>query len=181
MKRFLLTLLSVFVLTFQAEAQDLDKENTLYMDLKDGRVVIRMRPDLAPLHVERIKKLTREGFYDGTPFHRVIRGFMAQGGDPTGTGMGGSNYPDLPAEFSNALHTTGTVSMARSSNPNSANSQFFIVFKKAAHLDGQYTVWGEVVDGMNFVNRIKKGSSMNNGQVTNPDKIVKMQVAADVQ
>lgn len=181
MKRLLLTLLSVFALTFQAEAQDLDKENTLYMALEDGRVVIRMRPDLAPMHVERIKKLTREGFYDGTPFHRVIRGFMAQGGDPTGTGMGGSDYPDLPAEFSNALHTTGTVSMARSSNPNSANSQFFIVFKKAAHLDGQYTVWGEVVDGMNFVNRIKKGSSSNNGKVTNPDKIIKMQVAADVQ
>ncbi|NVK17633.1 MAG: peptidylprolyl isomerase [Methylocystaceae bacterium] len=181
MKRFILSLLVLIGLNISAQAQDYDLENTLYMDLKNGRVVIKMRPDIAPQHVARIKQLTREGFYDGTVFHRVIRGFMAQGGDPTGTGMGGSKYPDLPAEFSNEKHVTGTVSMARSSSPNSANSQFFIVFKKAAHLDGQYTVWGHVVEGMEFVNRIKKGSSFKNGQVTNPDKIIKMQVAADAK
>ncbi|WP_135076870.1 peptidylprolyl isomerase [Terasakiella sp. SH-1] len=181
LKRLLLTALLVTGLSFSAQAQDFDKENSLYLDLKDGRVVIKMRPDLAPKHVERIKKLTREGFYDGIVFHRVIRGFMAQTGDPTGTGMGGSDYPDLPAEFSNEPHVTGTLSMARSSNPHSANSQFFIVFKRAGHLDGQYTVWGQVVEGMEFVNRIKKGSSYNNGKVTNPDKIIKMQVAADVK
>lgn len=181
MKRFLLSLFVLIAFSFSAQAQDMDLENTLYMDLKNGRVVIQMRPDLAPQHVARIKQLTREGFYDGTVFHRVIRGFMAQGGDPTGTGMGGSKYPDLPAEFSNEKHVTGTLSMARSSSPHSANSQFFIVFKKAAHLDGQYTIWGQVVDGMEYVNRIKKGSSFKNGQVTNPDKIIKMQVAADAK
>ena len=158
-----------------------DPENALYLDLKDGRVTIELRPDLAPKHVERIKQLTREGFYDGIVFHRVIRGFMAQTGDPTGTGMGGSQYPDLPAEFSNVPHEKGTVSMARSRSPNSANSQFFIMFKKNAHLDGSYTVWGQVVQGMEFVNRIKKGLSSQNGQVKNPDKIVRMQVAADAQ
>ncbi len=181
MKRFLLSLLVIMGLSCVAHAQGMDKENTLYMDLKNGRVVIQMRPDLAPKHVQRIKELTRAGFYDGIVFHRVIRGFMAQTGDPTGTGMGGSDKPDLPAEFSNALHERGTVSMARASNPNSANSQFFICFKKAASLDGQYTVWGQVVEGMEFVDRIKKGSSFNNGKVTNPDKIIKMQVAADVK
>ncbi|NVJ90989.1 MAG: peptidylprolyl isomerase [Methylocystaceae bacterium] len=181
MKRFLLSLLVIMGLSCAVHAQGMDKENTLYMDLKNGRVVIQMRPDLAPKHVQRIKELTRAGFYDGIVFHRVIRGFMAQTGDPTGTGMGGSDKPDLPAEFSNALHERGTVSMARASNPNSANSQFFICFKKAASLDGQYTVWGQVVEGMEFVDRIKKGSSFNNGKVTNPDKIIKMQVAADVQ
>lgn len=181
MKRFILSLFVVMGLAFGAQAEDYDKENTLFLDLKDGRVVIKMRPDIAPKHVERIKKLTREGFYNGTVFHRVIRGFMAQGGDPTGTGMGGSDYPDLPAEFSNEPHVEGTLSMARSRSPHSANSQFFIVFKRAGHLDGQYTVWGHVIEGMEFVHKIKKGSSYNNGQVTNPDKIIKMQVAADVK
>jgi len=181
LKRLVLSLLLVLGLSFSTHAADFDKENTIYMDLKDGRVIIKLRPDLAPKHVERIKKLTREGFYDGVVFHRVIRGFMAQTGDPTGTGMGGSQYPDLPAEFTNTPHETGTLSMARSRSPHSANSQFFIVFKKAAHLDGQYTVFGQVVDGMEYVHKIKKGSSYENGKVTNPDKIIRMQVAADVK
>jgi peptidylprolyl isomerase len=181
LKRLVLSLFIVMGLSLSAQAADFDKENTIYMDLKNGRVVIKLRPDLAPKHVERIKKLTREGFYDGIVFHRVIRGFMAQTGDPTGTGMGGSQYPDLPAEFSNTAHERGTLSMARSRSPHSANSQFFIVFKKSAHLDGQYTVFGQVVDGMEYVDRIKKGSSYNNGTVTNPDKIIRMQVAADVK
>ena len=184
MKRFILSLLVVMGLSIGAQAADYDKENTLFLDTKNGRVVIKLRPDLAPKHVERIKKLTREGFYDGIVFHRVIRGFMAQTGDPTGTGMGGSKYPDLPAEFSNEPHVKGTLSMARSRSPHSANSQFFIVFKRTAsvaNLDGQYTVFGQVVEGMEHVNRIKKGSSSNNGKVNNPDKIIKMQVAADVK
>jgi peptidylprolyl isomerase len=185
MKRIFLSLFCSLVIGLfslsSVHAEDYDKENTIYMDLKDGRVVIKMRPDLAPQHVQRIKELTRAGFYNGVVFHRVIRGFMAQTGDPTGTGMGGSDKPDLAAEFSNEPHVTGTLSMARSQSPNSANSQFFIVFKRAAHLDGQYTVWGQVVDGMEFVNKIKKGSSSDNGKVTNPDKIIKMQVASDVK
>lgn len=182
MKRLFQSLLiALGLLAISPDLQAMDSENTLYMDLKDGRVVIAMRPDLAPQHVARIKQLTREGFYDGVVFHRVIRGFMAQTGDPTGTGMGGSDYPDLPAEFNNAPHERGVVSMARSSNPNSANSQFFIMFKKNAHLDGAYTVWGQVVDGMQFVDRIKKGSSFDNGAVKNPDKIIRMQVAADAK
>lgn len=181
LKRLVLTLLLAMGLSFSAQAADYDKENTIYMDLKDGRVVIKLRPDLAPNHVERIKKLTREGFYDGIVFHRVIRGFMAQTGDPTGTGMGGSQYPDLRAEFSNEPHERGTLSMARSRSPHSANSQFFIVFKKASYLDGQYTIFGQVVEGMEYVDKIKKGSKYNNGKVKNPDKIIKMQVAADAQ
>lgn len=156
-----------------------DLENTLYLDLKDGRVVIELRPDLAPKHVERIKELAREGFYDGIVFHRVINEFMAQGGDPTGTGMGGSDKPDLPAEFSDALHTRGAVSMARSQDPNSANSQFFIVLEDSNFLDGQYTIWGYVKEGMEFVDNIKKGDSVRNGVVENPDKIISMRVAAD--
>lgn len=180
MKRLILSLVLMMAFTFSAQAQQ-DLENTLYLDLKGGRVVIQMRPDIAPKHVERIKQLTREGFYDGIVFHRVIRGFMAQTGDPTGTGMGGSQYPDLLAEFSNVPHEKGTVSMARSRSPNSANSQFFIMFKKNAHLDGSYTVWGQVVQGMEFVNRIKKGLTSQNGQVNNPDIIIRMQVAADAQ
>jgi len=184
MKRLFLSLLCTLIIgTFSvtAHAEDYDKENSLYLDLKNGRVVIKMRPDLAPKHVAQIKKLTRAGFYDGIVFHRVIRGFMAQTGDPTGTGTGGSEEPDLAAEFSNEPHIKGTLSMARSRSPNSANSQFFIVFKRAPHLDGAYTVWGQVVEGMEFVNKIKKGSSSNGGKVTNPDKIIKMQVAADVK
>ena len=156
-----------------------DPENTLYMDLKDGRVVIELRPDLAPKHVERVKALAREGFYDGTVFHRVIEGFMAQGGDPTGTGSGGSKHGNLPAEFTKAAKfVRGTVGAARTGDPNSANSQFYIMFEPAPHLDGQYTIWGQVTSGMEFVDKIKRGSG-GGGTVSGPDKIVKVQVAAD--
>ncbi len=158
----------------------LDPENTIYLDLDAGRVVIQLRPDLAPKHVERIKELTRKGFYNGLKFHRVIPGFMAQTGDPLGNGTGGSGQ-NLPAEFNKAPHVRGTVSMARAGSPNSADSQFFICFDNASFLDGQYTVWGQVVSGMEFVDKIKAGSQLNNGAVSNPDKIVKMQVAADVK
>ena len=161
-------------------ARAADPENTLYMDLPYGRVVIELRPDLAPKHVARIKELVRQHFYDGTPFHRVIGGFMAQGGDPTGTGTGGSGKT-LPAEFSSAHHVRGTASMARASDPNSADSQFFICFAPVPDLDGQYTIWGQVVQGMEFVDKIKKGDENNNGLVDHPDRIVKMQVAADVK
>lgn len=161
--------------------QKLDPENTLYMDLKQGRVVIQMFPDIAPKAVERVKTLAREGFYDNTPFHRVIEGFMAQGGDPTGTGTGGSKLPDLPAEFSTKRHfLRGTCGMARTSDPNSANSQFFIMFAPAPHLDGQYTIWGQVVQGMDFVDQIKRGSG-SGGTVSNPDRIVHLRVAADAK
>jgi cyclophilin family peptidyl-prolyl cis-trans isomerase len=159
-----------------------DKENTLFLDLKDGRVTIQLLPDLAPKHVERIKTLVRQGFYDGTPFHRVIEGFMAQGGDPTGTGTGGSQLPDLPAEFTpaaKARYLRGTCGMARTQNPNSANSQFFIMFAPAPSLDGQYTIWGRVVSGMEAVDKIKRGSG-GSGMVPAPaDKIIKAQIAAD--
>ncbi len=154
-------------------------KNTIYLDLEDGRVVIELRPDLAPNHVERVKELTREGFYDGVVFHRVIDGFMAQTGDPTGTGMGGSDKPDLEAEFSDEPHVRGTLSMARTSDPDSANSQFFIVFEDASHLNGQYTVWGLVVDGMEYVDKIKRGDGRN-GMVDDPDKIIRVRIAADV-
>jgi peptidylprolyl isomerase len=166
--------------TADAQAPQLDPENTVYMDLKDGRVVIQLRPELAPKHVERVKILCRKGFYDNTPFHRVIDGFMAQGGDPTGTGSGGSDLPDLPAEFSNTVRfIRGTVGAARTSDPNSANSQFFIMFAPAPSLDGQYTIWGRVVQGMEHVDNIKRGSG-GNGIVQTPDRIVHMRVAADV-
>ncbi|WP_028879479.1 peptidylprolyl isomerase [Terasakiella pusilla] len=158
-----------------------DPENTLFLDLKDGRVTIELRPDLAPKHVERIKMLAREGFYDGVVFHRVIDGFMAQGGDPTGTGMGGSDYPDLEAEFSDEPHIEGSCSMARAMDPNSANSQFFLCFDRAPHLDNQYTFWGQIIDGMEHVHAIKKGSPFNNGSVDEPDSILKMHVAADLE
>ncbi len=167
---------SLAILPLTTHAQGTDPENTLYLDLKDGRVVIQLRPDIAPNHVERIKKLARDGFYDGIVFHRVIDGFMAQTGDPTGTGTGGSKEPDLKAEFSNAPFKRGTLGMARSSNPNSANSQFFIMFADGDWLNGQYTVFGEVVDGMEFIDNITRGEPP-----ANPDKIVKMQVAADAQ
>lgn len=157
----------------------MDKENTLYLDLDYGRVVIEMLPDVAPKHVARIKQLVRQGFYDGIKFHRVIDGFMAQTGDPTGTGMGGSGQK-LAAEFNATPHVRGTVSMARASDPNSADSQFFICFDDARFLDGQYTVWGKVTSGMEFVDMIKKGDPKT-GAVSNPDIIVKMQVAADVK
>lgn len=160
-------------------AQALDPENTLYLELKNGRVIIEMFPDKAPKHVARIKELTRKGFYDGTVFHRVIDGFMAQTGDPTGTGMGGSGQK-LEAEFNDKKHIRGTVSMARASDPNSADSQWFICFDTASFLDGQYTVWGQVVGGLEYVDQIKKGDPNNNGKVAGPDKIVSLKVAADV-
>ena len=153
-----------------------DLENTLYLDLEKGRVVIEMLPDVAPGHVKHIKELAREGFYDGVVFHRVIEGFMAQGGDPTGTGMGGSKKPNLKAEFNATKHVRGTCSMARSASPDSGNSQFFICFEAAPFLDRQYTVWGQVTSGMEFVDQLKRGEP-----VQNPDKIVKMTVAADAK
>lgn len=158
----------------------MDRENTLFLDLKDGRVVIELRPDLAPNHVARIKELVREGYYDGLKFHRVIDGFMAQTGCPQGTGTGGSGQK-LKAEFSRERHVRGTCSMARAASPDSADSQFFIMFAPSPHLDGQYSVWGQVVDGMDFVDNIKKGSSLANGAVKDPDVIVRLQVAADVE
>jgi peptidylprolyl isomerase len=170
----------VGVTLWNGEAAALDPENTLYMDLDYGRVVIELRPDLAPGHVSRIKELTRQGFYDGLKFHRVIDGFMAQTGDPRGDGTGGSGQK-LKAEFSGEKHVRGTVSMARAMDPNSGDSQFFIVFATAPQLDRQYTVWGKVVEGMDNVDKIKKGSSARNGAVPDPDKIVKMQVAADAK
>ena len=152
----------------------------LILELKDGPVKIKLRPDLAPNHVERIKTLTGEGFYDGVVFHRVIPGFMAQSGDPTGTGAGGSELPDLKAEFSNEKHKRGTVSAARSQNPNSANSQFYICFDDAPWLDRQYTVWGEVVEGMDAVDKIKKGGEHNNGSISGePDKILKARIETE--
>ncbi|MGD0142319.1 MAG: peptidylprolyl isomerase [Rhizomicrobium sp.] len=157
-----------------------DPENTIVMTLKNGRVVIALRPDLAPIHVARIKELSRAGFYDGVVFHRVIPDFMAQTGDPTGTGSGGSELEDLKAEFTPERHVRGTVSMARTNNPNSANSQFFICFADAPWLDRQYTVWGKVVEGMEHVDAIKKGGENNNGEISGaPDKILKMQIEAD--
>ena len=157
-----------------------DAENTLILDLKTGPVVIALKPDVAPNHVARIKELARKGFYDGVVFHRVIPGFMAQTGDPTGTGSGGSDLPDLKAEFSATPHKRGTVSMARTSNPNSANSQFFICFDDAPWLDRQYSVWGQVVEGMEHVDAIKKGGDHNNGAISGePDKILKARIEAD--
>jgi peptidylprolyl isomerase len=151
-----------------------DPENTLVLETTKGTVVIAMRPDLAPTHVARIKELAREGFYDGTPFHRVIDGFMAQTGDPTGTGSGGSGKK-LKAEFSDTHHLRGTASMARAANPDSADSQFFICFAEAPWLDRQYTVWGEVTDGMENVDDIKRGEPVNE-----PDRIVTARVQADL-
>ncbi|MCA6238272.1 MAG: peptidylprolyl isomerase [Phenylobacterium sp.] len=152
----------------------MDPENTLLIDTETGRVTIRLRPDLAPQHVDRIKELAREGFYDGVAFHRVIPGFMAQGGCPNGAGTGGSSKPNLPAEFSREPHVRGVCSMARTNNPNSANSQFFICFDDATFLDGQYTVWGEVTGGMEHIDALPKGEPPRT-----PGKIVSMKVAAD--
>jgi peptidylprolyl isomerase len=153
-----------------------DLENTIYMELPYGRVEIELLPKLAPQHVNRIKELAREKFYDQTPFHRVIEGFMAQGGDPTGSGTGGSKKPDLKSEFSSEPHVRGICSMARSNNPHSANSQFFICFDDATFLDKKYTVWGRVISGMEFVDQLKRGEP-----VPKPDRIKTMRVAADVQ
>lgn len=176
MKRFLTTLTILLgLITMTNSSQAADAENTLYMDLKDGRVTIQLRPDLAPRHVARIKELARQGFYDGIVFHRVIAGFMAQTGDPTGTGTGGSGQ-GLDAEFNAEPYVRGTVGMARSGHPDSADSQFFITFGDASFLNGQYTVWGQVTDGMEHVDAIALGEPP-----ANPDKMIKMQVAADVE
>lgn len=151
----------------------------VYLDVKSGRIEIKLASDLAPNHVKQIKTLVKRGFYDGIVFHRVIEGFMAQTGDPTGTGRGGSDLPDIKAEFSNEPFKRGVLGMARSSNPNSANSQFFIMFAPGDFLNGEYTVVGKVVKGMEHVDAIKKGNSAANGTVTDPDKIIKMQMAQD--
>jgi len=155
-----------------------ESENLLHMELERGSVVIEMRPDLAPKHVARIKELVREGFYDGLTFHRVIEGFMAQGGDPDGDGTGGSGT-NIDAEFSDEPHVRGSVSMARSGHPDSADSQFFIVFEPAAWLDGEYTIWGQVVEGMEHVDGLKHGDQRRNGEVTDPDMMISLRIAAD--
>lgn len=179
MTRFLFAIMAlagVSMTTHQVSAADL--ENILYLDLERGRVVVEMRPDLAPRHVERIRELARAGFYDGLTFHRVIDGFMAQGGDPAGNGTGGSGRK-IPAEFSPpdvAKHLRGTVSMARARHPDSADSQFFICFQPAPFLDGQYTIWGQVTEGMEHVDALKRGEP-----VSDPDIIVRMRVAADAE
>jgi peptidylprolyl isomerase len=179
MKNLLLTIIGLFYfMTSTANAQDLS--NTLYMELKDGRVIIEMRPDLAPQHVARIKELVSEKFYDGLKFHRVIDGFMVQTGDPLGNGTGGSGVK-LQAEFNNEPHVKGTVSMARAQDVNSGDSQFFICLADARFLDGQYTVWGKVTQGMDIVDKIKKGNPNDNGTVTNPDIIISLRLASDIK
>ncbi len=172
-----LTFALALTLIFALPSMALDKENTLLLDTTYGRVIIKMRPDLAPKHVKRIKELVRMKFYDGIVWHRVMEGFMAQTGDPTGTGRGGSGK-NIPAEFTKEPFKRGTVGMARSQSPNSGDSQFFICFAPSPFLNGKYTVWGEVVSGMEYIDKIKKGRGQS-GSVTNPDKIVRMQVAAD--
>ena len=162
--------------TAQAAA---DLSNTLYLTTKDGSITILLRPDLATKHVAQIKALVKRHFYDGIVFHRVIPDFMAQTGDPTGTGTGGSDLPNIPAEFTAAPFLRGTVGMARSSAPDSANSQFFICFKDSPFLNGKYTVFGEVTEGMDIVDKIKKGEAANNGTVYNPDKIITLRLATD--
>lgn len=171
----ILALIGVVMTNDTDRAAAADPENTLHMELASGRVTIELRPDLAPGHVARIKELTREGFYDGVVFHRVIEGFMAQTGDPTGTGRGGSGEK-LKAEFSDANYGRGTVGMARAQSPDSGDSQFFICFNDCSFLNGQYTVWGQVVDGMELVDGIKRGEPP-----VDPDQIVKMRVAADAE
>jgi len=177
-RRSLLAAPLALALAGAAYAQD-DKANTVILTTKNGKVVIKLRPDLAPKHVERIKTLVKRKFYDGLVFHRVIKGFMAQTGDPTGTGSGGSDLPDLPAEFSKAPFKRGSLGMARAQSPNSANSQFFICLAEASFLNGQYTLFGEVTSGMEVVDLIKKGSESADGQVDDPDKIVTMRMASD--
>ncbi|MBM3395025.1 MAG: peptidylprolyl isomerase [Betaproteobacteria bacterium] len=172
------TLLLSLLMLISRAAQAADAENTLLLQLKDGVVEIEMLPEAAPKHVARIKELVRKKFYDGIVFHRVIEGFMAQTGDPTGTGTGGSGQR-LPAEFNTLPHERGTLSMARARDPNSADSQFFICFQAAPFLNRQYTVWGKVVKGMEHVDKIKKGDQSANGAVENPDRIITLRVAAD--
>ncbi|MGD0764457.1 MAG: peptidylprolyl isomerase [Roseiarcus sp.] len=171
---------SLIVAAGAALAED-DAQNTLILATKHGKIVIRLRPDLAPKHVAQIKKLVKRKFYDGIVFHRVIPGFMAQTGDPTGTGSGGSDLPDLKAEFSDEPFKRGTVGMARASDPDSANSQFFICLADVPSLNGQYTVFGEVVSGMDVVDKIKAGTQENNGAVDNPDKIVTLRLAGEAK
>ena len=178
LRNLLLILFGGFVIVMTANpgtATALDPENALLIQLDGGPVTVELLPDVAPQHVARIKELTRDGFYDGIVFHRVIDGFMAQTGDPTGTGRGGSTKPDLPAEFSDVPFERGTLGMARTQNPNSANSQFFITFGPTSHLNGQYTVWGRVVDGMEHVDAIKRGEPPRN-----PDAMLSVRVLADV-
>jgi peptidylprolyl isomerase len=163
----------------RAAAQESDPENTLILETKNGKIVIKLRPDLAPKHVAQIKALVARKFYDGIVFHRVIAGFMAQTGDPKGTGEGGSDLPDIPAEFTATPFKRGTLGMARASDPNSANSQFFICLADAPFLNGKYTVFGEVTSGMDVVDKIKKGDEANNGSVTDPDKMLKLRLAAN--
>jgi len=185
MRRLSRTVLFVAVFVWGAfalcskPALALDPENSLYLDLAFGRVVIALQPTVAPKTCEQIKKLVRAGFYNGVVFHRVIDGFMAQTGDPTGTGTGGSGHP-LKAEFSSEPFARGVVAMARTSDPDSADSQFFIMYAAAPGLDGKYTIFGHVESGMEFVDKLKKGDPGKNGMVVNPDKIIKMQVVADV-
>jgi peptidylprolyl isomerase len=170
--------LGVAAAAVPAQAASSDPKNTVILETTYGPVTIKLRPDLAPKHAERIRTLTQRGFYNGVVFHRVIEGFMAQTGDPTGTGTGGSDLPDLPAEFTNkAKFVRGVVGMARAADPNSANSQFFIMYADAPSLNGQYTIVGEVVSGMEAVDKIKKGPAEDNGVVQGPDKIVKMHMA----
>jgi peptidylprolyl isomerase len=186
LRRTVLTLLTLlaFGAAYEVQAQPAaksDKANLVYLETKDGRITILLRPDLAPKHVARIKELTKRKFYDNIVFHRVIDGFMAQTGDPTGTGMGGSDLPNLPAEFSAEPFKRGILGMARAQDPNSANSQFFIMFGEAPSLNRQYTVFGEVVDGLAVVDKIKRGDPTNNGKVYQPDRILSMRMASDVQ
>ena len=177
--RFFVTLITGIFVAKTSLAADTANDNTLYLDLKDGRVVIEMLPSLAPNHVARIKELVKQKFYDGIVWHRVMEGFMAQTGDPTGTGMGGSGQK-IKAEFTSAPFARGVVGMARSSDPNSGDSQFFIMLAENPGLNGNYTVWGKVVKGMEFVDKIKKGDLSDNGKVTEPDKIISMRMASDV-
>jgi len=178
--RRLLLAAAAFSVALGASSIARAEDDLLFIDTKDGRITIKLRSDIAPKHVERIKRLAKEHFYDGVTFHRVIDGFMAQGGDPDGTGMGSSRYPDLKAEFSNEPFKRGTVAMARQpGDKDSANSQFFICFADAPQLNGKYTIWGEVVSGMDVVDKIKKGDKANNGAVDSPDKMLKVRAAGD--
>ena len=182
----LLALLAALACAAPAVAQPLpagvDPQNAVVIDTNKGRIVMKLRPDLAPKHAERIKQLARDKYYDNVPFHRVIAGFMAQTGDGArGDGSGGSKYPNLPAEFSSVPFKRGIVGMARTNDPNSANSQFFIMFAETPSLNGQYTVVGEVISGMDVVDKIKKGSPAENGKVADPDRMTRVQVAADAK
>ena len=179
MRKYIFSLMAIISALFLKPACAADAENTLVMQLKGGPVIIEMYPDSAPNHVKRIKELVRQGFYDGLKFHRVIDGFMAQTGDPLGNGTGGSGQ-SIKAEFNERHHGRGAVSMARTQDPNSADSQFFICFQDADFLDHQYTVWGQVISGMEYVDQLKRGTGAN-AEVSNPDSIVSMKVLADIQ